>query len=405
MPNSILEQAHADLYEWCRRQDFSGYDPFDALNSRLFQLTPLKHSRAARLGYTQLFKRFPVNLRPLALLPPERNAKGIALFALAALANYRRLRTDEAEHEARALLADLLSLRLEGWSGSAWGYNFDWQSSVFFAPRGTPTIVPTAFAARALLEAAHAFNDEGYLKAARSTCDFILQDLERTDETEEGVCFSYSPNIQTRVYNASLLAGETLASVGALTGEKILCQWAVRAGRYVARQQREDGSWQYGAEANQSWVDNFHTAFLLSSLARINQYCEVAPEWEFSETLRRGYEFWCARFFLADGWPKYYDDKLYPVDTHAAATAIVTLSDLRDLDPDALSLAEKIAHWSIRNLRDRRGFFYYQRRRFYTVRTPYMRWAQAWMLYALARLLEEREELRVVRGFANADRL
>ena len=34
----------------------------------------------------------------------------------------------------------------------AWGYNFDWQSRNFFAPRGTPTIVPTAFAARALIE-------------------------------------------------------------------------------------------------------------------------------------------------------------------------------------------------------------------------------------------------------------
>ena len=50
-----------------------------------------------------------------------------------------------------------------------------------------------------------------------------------------------------------------------------------------------------------------------------------------------------------------------------------------------------VASWTIQNLRDSRGFFYYQRRRFYTVRKPYMRWTQAWMLYALARLLEEQE--------------
>ena len=52
-------------------------------------------------------------------------------------------------------------------------------------------------------------------------------------------------------------------------------------------------------------------------------------------------------------------------------------------------LARQIASWTIQNLRDKRGFFYYQRRRFYTVRKPYMRWTQAWMLYALARLIEE----------------
>jgi hypothetical protein len=61
------------------------------------------------------------------------------------------------------------------------------------------------------------------------------------------------------------------------------------------------------------------------------------------------------------------------------------------MDPQALEFAERIAQWAIDNLRDRAGFFYYQRRRFVTVRTPFMRWSQAWMLYALARLLEERE--------------
>jgi hypothetical protein len=107
-------------------------------------------------------------------------------------------------------------------------------------------------------------------------------------------------------------------------------------------------------------------------------------------SVKRGYEFWRERFFLADGWPKYYHDALYPADAHAAATAIVTLLELRELDSEALSFAETIADWTIRNLRDARGFFYYRRHRFHTVRTPYMRWTQAWMLYALARLLEEK---------------
>ena len=72
----------------------------------------------------------------------------------------------------------------------------------------------------------------------------------------------------------------------------------------------------------------------------------------------------------------------------AGGAAIVALLELQELDPKALELAQKIALWATRNLRDPRGFFYYQRRRLYTVRTPYMRWSQGWMLYALARLLE-----------------
>ena len=384
---SELERAHDQLSEWCRKRAYAGHDPFDALNSRLFQATPLKSSRLARLFWTQAFKRSPVSLRPLARVPAEKNSKGTALFALAHLSRWRREKTKTAEQEARALLNELLSARIGGLSGAAWGYNFDWQGRAFFAPRGTPTIVPTAFAARTLVEAARDFHDEEYLSVARSACEFIQHDLHRTVETEREVCWSYSPLDRTRVFNASLLAAETLAAVGQLTGETELCEWAMRGARYVVQRQREDGSWAYGADSYQSWADNFHTAFVLTSLARITNSCTEARA-EFNEAIKRGYQFWREHFFLADGWPKYFHDKLYPADAHSAGAAIVALLELQSIDASAQRQAGKIALWAVRNLRDARGFFYYQRRRFYTVRTPYMRWSQAWMLYALARLLE-----------------
>jgi hypothetical protein len=383
-----LEHAYESLAAWCRERNYAGHDPFDALNSRVFQNTPLKSSRAARLVWTQLFKRSPVSFRNLVRVPVERNAKGTALFALAALANYRRTKTIEAANEARTLLDDLSNARLDNKSGAAWGYNFDWQGRAFFAPKGTPTIVPTAFAARALTEAARDLKDESYLSTARSCCDFILNDLPRSVESKSEVCWSYSPVDRTRVFNASLLAAETLACVGALTNEAELCEWAVRGARYVVKRQREDGSWAYGADGYQSWADNFHTAFVLTSMARITGACPSCRD-EFSEAMKRGYEFWRSSFFLSNGWPKYFHDRLYPADAHSAGAAIVALLELQELDSRAIELAHKIALWAIRDLRDPRGFFYYQRRRFYTVRTPYMRWSQAWMLYALTRLMEE----------------
>jgi hypothetical protein len=382
-----LKSAHHDLWQWCRAQGFAGYDPFDGLNSRLFQATPLKHSRWARLAWTQFHKRSPINFRSLVRIPRERNSKGIALFALAALADYRRAPTHEAETSARDLLDDLMWMRLKGFQGAAWGYNFDWQSRAFLVPRGTPTIVPTAFAARALCEAAEVFTAEEYLPFARTICDFIINDLNRSEETVDEVCFSYSPLDRTRVLNASLLAAETLARVGHLNGEAGLCDWAMRAARYVIRRQRADGSWAYGAEDYQSWADNFHTAFILGSLSRIIDSCESARD-DLEPALVRGYEFWQDRFFLEHGWPKYFSDRLYPADVHSAASAIVTLVELRGRIPGALNLADQIAGWAIKNLRDKSGFFYYQQRRFYKVRIPYMRWSESWMMYALARLWE-----------------
>src|SRR5918993_118153 len=109
-----FERVYEKLRAWCRERDYAGHDPFDALNSRLFRATPLRHSRLARLAWTQAFKRSPVNLRALARVPAGRNAKGTALFALAWMARLRSGRDDaEAEAEARSLLDDLLAARIE----------------------------------------------------------------------------------------------------------------------------------------------------------------------------------------------------------------------------------------------------------------------------------------------------
>ncbi len=384
----LFQSAYDELFSWCREHDFAGHDPFDALNSRLFQATPLAQSRNARLIWTQLVKRSPSDFRALARVPAERNAKGIALFALAQIANYRRVKTEESAVQVRDFVSGLLSMKLEGYSGACWGYNFDWQSRKFFAPRDTPTIVPTAFAARALIEAGQDLQDLRDLQdTVRSVCDFIIRDLPRTVDNKDELCFSYAPKTDTRIFNASLLAAEVLASVGKSMGDQELFELAERATRYVANNQRADGSWFYGTDPNQGWIDNFHTAYLLFSLKRIIDVSSFGSE--FQPALERGYEFWKNNFFLAEGWPKYYHDDPYPADAHAAASAIVTLLECMPLDDDAATLARKIAAWTIQNLRDSRGFFYYQRRRFYTVRKPYMRWTQAWMLYALARLLEE----------------
>ena len=392
-----FERVYQQLAEWCRARGYAGHDPFDALNSRLFRTTPLRRSRLARLAWTQAFKRSPVNLRRLALVPAEQNSKGLALFALAALSRFRATGDAAAQGEARALLDNLLAARIETRAGAAWGYNFDWQGRAFYAPRGTPTVVPTAFAVRALVEAAEAFGGaaaETYLEAGRAACRFILRDLNRSEESAEEVCFSYTPLDRTRVFNASLLAAEALASVGRLTRDDELSQEAARAAHYVVRRQREDGSWAYGADSYQTWADNFHTAFVLTSLARIitrtdERILAPAERGRLRDSLARGYRFWRDSFFLADGWPKYYHSTAYPADAHSAGAAVVALAELDNLERDARALAARVAGWAVRELFDRRGFFRYQRRRLYTVRTPYMRWSQAWMAYALARLLEQ----------------
>ena len=68
------------LQKYCEKENFKGWDPYDGLNSKFFQATPLKDWDFARLLWIQAFKRSPINLRKLFNVPNQYNAKGIDLF-------------------------------------------------------------------------------------------------------------------------------------------------------------------------------------------------------------------------------------------------------------------------------------------------------------------------------------
>lgn len=381
-----LEAAYEQLFKYCESENFAGYDPFDALNSRIFRALPLKNFTLPRLVFLQTVKRSPFNLRSLLKIEKGTNAKGIALFALAELARFRTTYSPQHAENARQLLKKLEALKIQK-PKTAFGYNFDWQSRAFFAPVGTPTIVPTAFAARAFLEGYALFGDENYLEIAGEICSFILEDLNRISGSEDEICFSYTPLDRSVIFNASLLAGECLAEVGKITNDENLLETAAKTARFVIRRQMENGAWAYGSKLRHAWVDNFHTAYILLSLFRLQK---LIPNLE-NETkvpIKKGLNFWLENFFLADGTPKYYDKQTFPVDIHSASAAIVALCELAELDERCLPLARKVAGWTLENMRDERGFFYYQKRRFRTVKIPFIRWSQAWTAYALAKLIE-----------------
>ena len=382
-----LEKIYHRLYRYCENENFAGHDPFDGLNSALFQLTPMKHIRLARLGWQQMIKRSPVHLRNILKVNKGQNSKGLALFALAELSRFRVTRADAHADNARSLIDRLLDQKIigkavDGRLSSGFGYNFDWQSRHFFAPRGTPAVVPTAFAARALIEAYETLGDDGYLAAAGDTCAFIVNDLNLVVDTDDEACFSYTPLDQSIVYNANLLAGETLARVGAIERNKTFLELAKKAARFVIRRQRGDGAWPYGDAPNQQWVDNFHTAYVLSSLKTIAEHAPDAMR-EIEPAIERGKTYWLNNFFLDDGTPKYYDNAIYPIDTHACAVSIIGLCEFEDL-----ANARKVAEWTAENMLDADGYFYYQIREGGVIKTPFMRWSQAWMSYALATLIE-----------------
>ena len=70
--------------------------------------------------------------------------------------------------------------------------------------------------------------------------------------------------------------------------------------------------------------------------------------------------------------------------------AIITFVKLREIDNDAINQAKKVAQWATENMRDdKRGYFYFQKTKYFTNKIPYLRWPNVWMYYALSLLVAE----------------
>lgn len=375
----MYQQEFDRLLSYCRKEEWQGYDPYDGLNSSLYSLMP--DSKILRIALIQLVKRSPINFRPLLGIEKGENPKGLALFVRALLSAYQETKEEKYRNDAEELLERLWALRSPGYEDRmCWGYNFDWQSRAFFVPKATPSIVCTTFVAQAWLDHYQLFNEKSSLDVARSSCEFLLQDLHQSQE-DDSFCFSYTPLDKSQVHNANLLGAELLARVAKFTHEIELIEQSLKSARFTVKRQREDGSWPYGTAENQTWIDNFHTGFNLVSLHRVIKESAI-NEWK--GVLEKGLEFYLKMFFLNDGTPKYYHNKTYPIDIHSAAQAIVTFVYLKDLIPNAKQEIQKITKWTLDNMLDREGFFHFQKGGFLTNKISYLRWSQAWMAYALA---------------------
>jgi hypothetical protein len=386
----VVRDKASRLLEYCRRSDFAGYDPYDAMNSRLFNALPFLHFKLARQVLTQANKRSPINLRPLLLIPRSHNAKGLALF-VSSLEKLSRLGLFPAKEIDSNLIEKLVALRSPATKYWCWGYNFAWQTRVMLVPKGSPNIICTSFVANALLDAYERNRDARCLEMAVSAADFIL-DVLFWSEGEKISCFNYTPLWRSQVHNASLLGSALLCRVFKETGEKRFLEPAVRAARYSVGKQYPDGSWDYGESDSppQRWKDNFHTGFNLCALQNIERYGGAG---EFARSIRLGFDYYLHHFFGGDWAPKYFDNATYPIDIHSASQSIVTFLALKDLDERNVQRARNVFNWTTANMWDERGFFYFQKRPAFTIKVPYMRWSQAWMLFALASLLENGGEV------------
>lgn len=376
-----IQQALDELIQFVEKESYKGYDPYDILTS------PLKIKRLGLLPSAiaiQIQKRNPINLRPLVGVKKGLNPKGMGLFLQAYSLLYKQ--EGDAGYAAKMeyLFKWLLNNPTYGYSGLCWGYNFDWASSKKYLDAYSPTIVVSGFIAKALVQYYEASKDERAIETLESISKFVLNDLEVTED-KTGICYSYSTAERDLCFNASLLGGELFASLYRFTGKDVYKEKALAAANFALSRQKEDGRWTYSIDVNsgkeREQID-FHQGYVIDSLHHIAAYTKS----DFSEAITKGMRYYREKQFKDNGQCLWRVPSEFPTDIHNQAQGIISFTRMRHLDPDYLGFAETIAQWTIGNMRNGNGSFQYKKYPLYRIKTPMIRWSQAWMMLALTEL-------------------
>ncbi len=373
---------------WAREREYAGWDPYDGLNSPYLSI--LGKHWFTRLAWMHGVNQFPATLHRVLSVPEERNPKGIALFALAYLHLYEATGREDHLEEAERLLDWLREYQSPYFSLPCWGYNFDWQNArKFFLPAYQPSVVVTVFCAQAFVRHYRLTDEEKSLTIAEEACEFIRTEI-NTRHVGEYEAYTYTTDDEFVVINVNALAARLFALVASENGDADLVARADELVEFVLSAQEPSGAWHYSMPADRSHIshDNFHTGFVLESL---KEYLDAGGDvGGVKEAYERGLSFYRENLFEPDGAPKFEHDQSYPHDAHAAAQSIRTF--VHNGGSENIEMAEKILDWSLEHLLDDSGYFYRRRGRFVDDKTPYMRWSQAWMCFAMTSVVRYRND-------------
>ena len=379
-----IDETITKLDAYCLKNNYTGYDPYDGLESHFFKSIPIiRSSRVCRLLWIQLFKRNPFNLRRLLKVPLQPNAKTLALFLKAYCLQYQSEQKPLILDKINYFIRVLKQMKCEGYHGACWGYPFDWQSRSFFLRSNTPTSVCTSFVADALLDAYQITKDKELHNLLLTVPEFYLKDLHHREYNGKYCSLSYSPADYEEVYNVSYLVAASLSRIYQLESKPEWKELAGRLIRFGAEKQRADGLWFYGSSDHHQWADGFHTGYNLVSL---HAYITCFHDDSQRPFLEKGFDCFLKYFTDGEGSVFYYHNGKGPMDAHNVAQAILTILLLGNKNKSN-DLVMKIFRKGMKYLYDdEQGIFYFQKYKHYTNRIPYMRWSQAWMLLALMNL-------------------
>lgn len=220
-------------------------------------------------------------------------------MAFACLARTRK--DSSLLRKAVHFLEQLELQRCPGYTNWGWGYPFNWETVTGTIQKGTPLITTTPYVYEAFRDVFRLDPSPRWRQAMASIARHAAEDIKDYPSSEIASRSSYTPFDKGGVVNASAYRAFLLTCASVDLGEERYWTIAERNMNFVIESQQPDGRWYYAMDGVRTFVDHFHTCFVLKALTKIYDLRPTKKCWE---AINRGVEYYAANLFSEDGLPK-----------------------------------------------------------------------------------------------------
>lgn len=374
-----IDEIIKNCEKYLIKNEYKSYDQFDALTNPLInRLT--KNKQLARRIAIQVVAKFPFDLHWLGMkkMLHTKTISDMLWF-------YSIEKGIDASNEINHFFELLIQKKLK--DRYIWGLTFPYTSRFIDADASMPNLYNTVNAGISICYSFLHLKDPNK-QIAKEAINGIIHSIETEfgyiDEDPKG-WYIYYPGQKHPVYNVNALTIYFLVFVKklGLNDLRFLDKRIKSLIHLLAEEQENDGSWFYSRSDKGKWIDGFHTGFILESLAFAHKEGYAK---EIAESLHLGWDFYLKKMFTKEGYSKYYlESNKFPIESQNYAQTIQTLSNISKwLKWDQKDLLNKTINIVIKNLYDKRGFFYYKKTKFFIYKQPFLRWSVTPMMIALS---------------------
>jgi len=289
------------LEKYCITNDLSCYDPYDiwktSLGGRI--KATFYENRYLALIPASLLTIIDLSLNNrLRLFYQKQEYPIVRAYAIQILLNlYKEENNPKYKEAIESHLDWLIANSCKGYSGYCWGLNFDWPAGKgILYDKNTPFTTHTPYVLESFISYRNIFNSDKYNYVIKSVFDFLQKDVKVLFEDEESIAFSYGPISDRIVMNSNsyLLYSYALFSKF-LTIEKESIDLTIKKlYNFIKTHQREDGSWLYNPFSNESFIDCFHSCFVLKNLIKTGNIVQLD---DVNSVIQNGYTFLQKNFY------------------------------------------------------------------------------------------------------------